>query len=174
MTRDDNGEARRVVQRAWEDEDYKRLLLRDPRTALAQLDIDVPGHLSLAVYDNSGATHHMVICTPCSCYPSFLGKAPAYWRDPDYKAAILKDPAAWLERMGTALADDEALQVVDTDVNSRAFVIPKQPDGELTPEAVAKRSPIRAWSAIPADRWRAAHHDDFLAPRLVALCMRHT
>ena len=96
MSEADNIEARRVVMRAWQDADFRSLLLSDPRSALEQLDIDVPGHLSLAVYDNTGSVHHMVICTPCSCYPSFLGTAPDYWKDPDYKAAIVRDPAAWL------------------------------------------------------------------------------
>ena len=138
MTKADNSEARRVVLRAWQDDNFKSLLLRDPCGALKTLDIDVPEHLSLAVYDNTGSTHHMVICTPCSCYPSFLGTAPHYWKDPDYKAAILRDPAAWLEQMGTKLGPDEALQVVDTDVNSRAFVIPKQPEGEVSEEVVER------------------------------------
>ena len=138
MTQADNGEARRVIRRAWQDSDFKSLLLRDPRGALEALDIDVPEHLSLAVYDNTGSTHHMVICTPCSCYPSFLGTAPHYWKDPDYKAAILRDPAAWLKQMGTKLGPDEALRVVDTDVHSRAFVIPKQPEGEVTEKVVER------------------------------------
>ena len=138
MTQSDNGDARRVILRAWRDDDFKSRLLRDPRGALRELDIDVPAQLSLAVYDNTGATHHMVICTPCSCYPSFIGAAPSYWRDPDYKAAIIRDPAAWLERMGTKLGPDEALRVVDTDVHSRAFVIPKQPAGEPNEDAAAR------------------------------------
>lgn len=133
-----NVDARRVIMRAWQDKDFRSLLLRDPRGALAALDIDVPVHLSLAVYDNSGPTHHMVICTPCSCYPSFLGAAPAYWREPNYKAAITRDPAAWLRHMGTELGPEEPLQVVDTDRNSRAFVIPKQPDCEVTEEVAAR------------------------------------
>ena len=134
----ENIEARKVIICAWRDDEFKSLLLRDPRGALEELDIDVPEHLSLAVYDNTGSTHHMVICTPCSCYPSFLGTAPRYWKDPDYKAAILRDPVAWLEKMGIVLGPDEALQVVDTDVNSRAFVIPKQPEGEVTEKVVER------------------------------------
>lgn len=138
MAQPDNADARRVILRAWRDENFRSRLVRDPRGALRELDIEVPEHLSLAVYDNAGATHHMVICTPCSCYPSFLGTAPGYWRDPDYKAAILRDPAAWLRQMGTELDSDEELQVVDTDVNSRAFVIPKHPGGEVTEKIVAE------------------------------------
>lgn len=134
MTQAGNSEARRVILRAWQDDDFRRLLLGDPLGALKVLDIDVPAHLSLAVYDNNGATHHMVICTPCSCYPSFLGAAPHYWKDPDYKAEIVRNPAAWLEKMGVHLGPKEALPVVDTDVNSRAFVIPKKPEGEVTEE----------------------------------------
>ena len=71
MAQAENIDARRVIKRAWEDGNFRALLLRDPRGALGELNIDVPGHLSLAVYDNTGSTHHMVICTPCSCYPSF-------------------------------------------------------------------------------------------------------
>jgi len=138
VTQADNIEARRVILRAWQDDDFRSQLLRDPRGVLKELDIDVPVHLSLAVHDNTGATHHMVICTPCSCYPYFLGAAPHYWKDLDYKAAILRDPAAWLEQMGTKLGPDEALHIVDTDVNSRAFVIPRKPDGEITEEVVER------------------------------------
>ncbi len=137
MSQSDNVNALKVVKRAWEDAAFKARLLADPRAALAELAIDVPERLGLAVYDNGGATHHMVICTPCSCYPSFLGKAPSYWKDPDYKAAILDDPAAWLAKMGTTLAAGEALEVVDTDVDRRAFVIPKPPAGEISEDAVA-------------------------------------
>ena len=137
MSEPNNVNALRVVKRAWEDAAFKARLLNDPRAALAELGIDVPERLGLAVYDNGGATHHMVICTPCSCYPSFLGQAPGYWKDPDYKAAILEDPAAWLERLGTALDAGESLAVVDTDVDRRAFVIPKAPAGEITDDAVA-------------------------------------
>ncbi len=138
MADSDNSEARRVVMRAWQDDDFRSLLLSDPRSALKQLDIDVPDHISLAVYDNTGSTHHMVICTPCSCYPLFLGTAPHYWKDSEYKAAILRDPAAWLRQMGTELGAEEALQVVDTDVNRRAFVIPKKPEGEITEDMAAR------------------------------------
>ena len=136
MAQTEFGDAQRIVMRAWRDDDFKRSLLRDPRGALRELGIDVPDQLSLAVYDNTGATHHMVICTPCSCYPSFIGVAPPYWKDPEYKAAIRRDPAGWLERMGVALGPDETLQVVDTDVHRRAFVIPKLPEGETVEEAV--------------------------------------
>ncbi len=138
MAQTENSDARRAVMRAWRDADFKSRLLRDPRAALRELGIDVPAQLAVAVYDNTGATHHMVICTPCSCYPSFIGAAPAYWKDPDYKAVIIQDPAGWLERMGTELGPDEALQVVDTDVHRRAFVIPKQPEGEITEDVVAR------------------------------------
>ena len=137
MAQVDNSDARRVIARAWQDAGFKSLLLREPRAALEELDIEVPDHLSLSVYDNSGSTHHMVICTPCSCYPSFIGAAPDYWKDPEYKSAIKQNPAAWLEGMGTKLAPEENLQVVDTDVNSRAFVIPKRPEGKITEEATA-------------------------------------
>ena len=138
MAQAENIDARRVIKRAWEDGNFRSLLLRDPRGALKELNIDVPDHLSLAVYDNTGSTHHMVICTPCSCYPSFLGTAPHFWKDPNYKTAIISDPAAWLKQMGTVLGPDETLQVVDTDVNRRAFVIPKRPDGEITEEVLAE------------------------------------
>ena len=138
MASADHSDARRVIMRAWQDGNFKSLLLHDPRAALQELDIDVPDQLTVAVYDNTGTTHHMVICTPCSCYPSFLGTAPPYWKDPDYKAAIIRNPAAWLQQMGTELGADEALQVVDTDVHRRAFVIPKQPDGEVTDEVAAQ------------------------------------
>ena len=73
MASADHSDARTVIMRAWQEGNFKSLLLHDPRAALQELDIDVPDQLTVAVYDNTGTTHHMVICTPCSCYPSFPG-----------------------------------------------------------------------------------------------------
>src|SRR5258708_12509230 len=57
----------RAVARAWTDPQYRRLLLDDPRTALARFDLD---YQMLMVVENTDALHTLLVCTPCSSYPS--------------------------------------------------------------------------------------------------------
>src|SRR5689334_25057912 len=50
----------RAVARAWTDPAYKRLLLDDPRAALARLDRD---YAMLMVVEHTDAVHNLVGCT---------------------------------------------------------------------------------------------------------------
>ena len=125
---EDTTPAAKVIVKAWSDPAYKMRLLADPRAALREVDIEYPENNWLDVYDNSGPVHHAVICTQCSCYPYWLAPLPSYWKDPDHKARLNRDPAGTLKAMGLTLENDEALKIVDTTSIHRAMVIPRHPD----------------------------------------------
>ncbi len=62
-----NGAA--IVARAWTDPVFKATLLDDATKAVGTL-----GHVSrtgdhLVAVENTPQTHHMIVCTLCSCYP---------------------------------------------------------------------------------------------------------
>ena len=120
--------AAQVIVKAWTDAAYKARLLADPRAALMELGIEYSEGIALEVYDNTGAIHHAIVCTPCSCYPGWLTAAPAYWKAPDYKAKINRDAAGTLMEMGLRLGEGLELKVIDTDPVRRAMVIPPHPD----------------------------------------------
>src|ERR1700732_464791 len=50
----------RAVARAWTDPGYRRLLLDDPRAAIARFDLD---YAMLMVVENTEAVHNLVVCT---------------------------------------------------------------------------------------------------------------
>jgi nitrile hydratase len=88
----------RAVARAWTDPAYKRLLLDDPRAALARLDLD---YAMLMVVENTDAVHNLVVCTLCSCYPwPVLGLPPTWYKMPAYRSRAVSEPRALLHEMG--------------------------------------------------------------------------
>ncbi len=65
----------KIVARAWKDPGFKQRLLGNGKSAAAELDIKV-GEAQLVVVENTAATHNLITCTLCSCYPrSILGQA---------------------------------------------------------------------------------------------------
>ena len=70
-----------VVARAWRDEDFRERLLADGTTAIEEFAFEgsVTGHLKAV--ENTDETHHLVVCTLCSCYSfSNLGMSPAWYK----------------------------------------------------------------------------------------------
>jgi hypothetical protein len=62
----------RLVARAWVDPAFKARLLADANAAAAELGImasNAHTHTVLKVAENTDATHNLVVCTLCSCYP---------------------------------------------------------------------------------------------------------
>src|SRR4051794_23487323 len=58
----------RIVARAWVDPDFKKRLLEDASTAANSLGYVSPVGAHLIALENTPQTHHMVVCTLCSCY----------------------------------------------------------------------------------------------------------
>ena len=88
----------RAVARAWTDPDYRRLLLDDPKAALARLR---PRLRDAVVVENTPAVHNLVVCTLCSCYPwPVLGLPPTWYKMPAYRSRAVSEPRTVLRRDG--------------------------------------------------------------------------
>ncbi len=120
----------RVVARAWVDLDYRRRLLEDPEAALAELGYPVIGSAKLAVLQNTGKLHHLVVCTLCSCYPaSLLGLPPDWYKSFAYRSRAVIDPRGVMREFGLELGDDVEVRVVDSTADLRYLVLPLRPNG---------------------------------------------
>jgi nitrile hydratase len=120
----------RVVAKAWQDPQYRQLLLADGNTAIRQ-----QGYLGVqtehvVVVENTPTSHHVVVCTLCSCYPwQLLGLPPSWYKDPAYRARIVREPRQVLSEMGLQLADDVQITVHDSSSEVRWLVLPERPAG---------------------------------------------
>lgn len=58
-----------------------------------------------------------------------LGLPPSWYKDPAYRARVVKEPRAVLSEMGLELADDVRITVRDSTSEVRWLVLPEQPSG---------------------------------------------
>lgn len=117
----------RAVAKAWTDPDYKRLLLDDSATALAQLDLKYD---LLVVVENTDDVHNLVVCTLCSCYPwPVLGLPPAWYKSPAYRARSVIEPRTLLREFGLEIPEQQEVRVWDSSAELRYMVLPQQPAG---------------------------------------------
>ncbi|CAM5520923.1 MULTISPECIES: nitrile hydratase subunit alpha [Streptomyces] len=120
----------KVVARAWTDPEYRRRLLRDGTAAIGELGFSGPQGEHIVVVENSATTHHVVVCTLCSCYPwPVLGLPPSWYKDPAYRARVVKEPRTVLSEMGLELDDDVRITVHDSTSEVRWLVLPERPAG---------------------------------------------
>jgi nitrile hydratase len=120
----------RVVARAWADPDYAERLRGDATAAIAELGIaGRQGEHMNAVFNGDG-THHVVVCTLCSCYPwPVLGLPPVWYKSPAYRSAVVRDPAGVLAEFGTRLPEGTRIRVWDSTAEERYLVVPERPRG---------------------------------------------
>ena len=120
----------KVVAKAWTDPDYKARLLADGTAAIAELGFKGPQGEHMVVLENTPAVHHVVVCTLCSCYPwPVLGLPPSWYKDPAYRARVVREPRAVLAEWGTELGADVQVQVHDSSSEVRFLVLPERPEG---------------------------------------------
>jgi nitrile hydratase len=127
----------KVVAKAWTDPEYKRRLLADGTAAIKELGFAGPQGEHIVVVENTPAEHNVVVCTLCSCYPwPVLGLPPGWYKDPAYRARMVREPRKVLAEMGLELADDVRITVRDSSSEVRWFVLPERPAGteELSEE----------------------------------------
>ena len=120
----------KVVARAWVDPDFKRRLLENATSAIAELGFGgLQGEHMVAV-ENTRETHNVVVCTLCSCYPwPVLGLPPAWYKDAAYRSRIVIDPRGVLREFGTELDDEVEVRVWDSSAEVRYLVLPERPAG---------------------------------------------
>lgn len=120
----------KVVAKAWTDPGYRRWLLEDGTAAIKELGYIGVQTEHVVVVENTATTHHVVVCTLCSCYPwQLLGLPPSWYKDPAYRARVVKEPRKVLSEMGLELADDVQITVHDSSSEVRWLVLPERPAG---------------------------------------------
>ena len=82
------------------------------------------------VLENTPTVHHVVVCTLCSCYPwPVLGLPPSWYKDPAYRARVVREPRRVLREFGLDLDDSVEIRVHDTSSEVRYMVLPERPPG---------------------------------------------
>ncbi|WP_030988649.1 nitrile hydratase subunit alpha [Streptomyces sp. NRRL S-1813] len=123
----------RIVARAWTDEGFRRRLLADANAALPEVGLSMAGGIQeqrLKVVENTATTHHVLVCTLCSCYPiGLLGPSPSWYKSEAYRSRVVREPRAVLAEFGLELPDGTAITVWDSSAESRYMVLPRQPEG---------------------------------------------
>jgi nitrile hydratase len=120
----------RVVARAWLDPQYRARLLADGAAASAELGFRAANSEYLVVLENTDAVHNVIVCTQCSCTAwSVIGLPPDWYKSPEYRARVVREPRALLRAMGLELPDEVAIRVWDTSGETRFMVLPQRPAG---------------------------------------------
>lgn len=118
-----------IVAKAWTDPAFKAALLEEPRAALATwMGIEIGPAPELRVLENTERVHNVVVCTLCSCYPRMLlGVPPAWYKNREYRARVVREPRVVLDEFGVQLPDDVEVRVSDSTADLRFLVIPHRP-----------------------------------------------
>jgi nitrile hydratase len=120
----------KVVARAWTDSEYKQRLLAEGTAAIAELGFGGEEGEHMVVVENTATVHNVIVCTLCSCYPwPVLGLPPAWYKDPPYRARMIREPRAVLAEMGCQLPGDAEIRVWDSSAEVRYLVLPQRPQG---------------------------------------------
>jgi len=119
-----------VIAKAWTDPGYRQWLLDDGTAAIKELGFIGFQTEHVVVVENTATSHHVVVCTLCSCYPwQLLGLPPSWYKVPAYRARIVKEPRKVLSEMGLELAEDVQITVHDSSSEVRWLVLPERPAG---------------------------------------------
>ena len=117
-----------VVARAWVNPGYKKRLLANGTSAIAELGFGGRGGDYLVVVENTPGVHNLVVCTLCSCYPwAVLGLPPVWYKSAAYRSRSVIDPRGVLREFGLALPEDVEIRVWDSTAELRYLVLPERP-----------------------------------------------
>jgi len=119
-----------VVARAWSDPAFRKDLLEDASKAVNSMGNVSPVGSHLIAIENTDATHNMVVCTLCSCYPwEVLGLPPTWYKSAPYRSRAVLEPRNVLADFGVALPEETEIRVWDSTAETRFIVLPMRPDG---------------------------------------------
>lgn len=123
----------RIAARAWSDDGFRQRLLADANAALPEVGLSMAGGIQeqrLKVVENTATTHHVLVCTLCSCYPvGLLGPSPSWYKSEAYRSRVVREPRAVLAEFGLELPDGTGITVWDSSAESRYLVLPRRPEG---------------------------------------------
>jgi nitrile hydratase len=122
----------RVVARAWTDPEFKQQLLADGTRAIDSFGFEGGQVEKLVVIENTDEVHNAVVCTLCSCYPwAVLGLPPRWYKDPQYRSRIVREPRVVLREMGLDLPDEVEIRIWDSSAEVRYMILPQQPHDSI-------------------------------------------
>jgi len=120
----------RVVARAWNNPQFRNELLEDATQAVNAMGNVSPVGSHLIAIENTGATHNMVVCTLCSCYPwEVLGLPPTWYKSAPYRSRAVIEPRKVLSEFGVTLPEETEIRVWDSTAETRFLVVPMRPAG---------------------------------------------
>jgi nitrile hydratase len=120
----------RVIAKAWSDADFRRRLIDDATPAIASVGYAGRQGEHIVALENTPQTHHMVVCTLCSCYPwPVLGLPPVWYKSAPYRSKAVMDPRGVLKDFGVALPAETEIRVWDSTAEIRYLVVPLRPAG---------------------------------------------
>ena len=119
----------RVVAKAWTDPAFRERLIRDGRSAVAELGLSMPAHhRHLVVLENTPTLHNVICCTQCSCTAyTIIGLPPDWYKDFEYRARVVRESRTVLREMGLDLPPEIEIRVWDTSADTRYMVLPLRP-----------------------------------------------
>jgi nitrile hydratase subunit alpha len=120
----------RVVAHAWSDPAFADWLRTDATAAIASLGYGGAQSDPIQAVFNGSGTHHLIVCTLCSCYPwAVLGLPPVWYKSPPYRSRAVIDPRGVLAEFGVTLPPETKVRVWDSTAELRYLVIPERPAG---------------------------------------------
>jgi nitrile hydratase len=121
----------RVVAKAWVDPQFRKRLLANGRSAIAELGLSMPAHhRHLVVLENSPTIQNVICCTLCSCTAmAVIGLPPDWYKDLEYRARVVRESRTVLREMGLDLPPEVEIRVWDTTADTRYMVLPERPAG---------------------------------------------
>lgn len=120
----------RLVARAWTEPEFRDRLLGDADAVIAEEGIKGAEIEHIEVKANEPGVHNVVVCTLCSCYPwAVLGLPPNWYKSPEYRARVVREPRAVLSEMGLDLESDTEVRIWDSSSETRFLVLPERPAG---------------------------------------------
>ena len=120
----------RVIAKAWADPAYKKRLLEDATSAIAEFGFTSEHGTRLVAVENTPKLHNLIVCTLCSCYPwSVLGLPPVWYKSAAYRSRAVIDPRGVLREFGLDLPGDAEVRVWDSTAEVRYIVLPERPAG---------------------------------------------
>ena len=109
-----------LVARAWTDPEFRSRLLDISGAEIEHVEVKA----------NEPGVHNVVVCTLCSCYPwALLGLPPSWYKSPEYRSRVVREPRTVLAEMGLDLDEETKLQVWDSSSETRFLVLPERPSG---------------------------------------------
>jgi nitrile hydratase len=120
----------RLVARAWVDPEFKQRLLANASEAAKELGVQGFVGENVMAVANTPQVHNVVCCTLCSCYPwAVLGLPPTWYKSPEYRSRIVREPRAVLADFGLAVPEGKEIRVWDSSSDMRYMVLPERPEG---------------------------------------------